>query len=229
MVKVKNGEYSGHRRRVREKLTTKGVSSLTDLEILEYFLFSSHIRQDVKPVAKRLLKKFGSFSGAIAAPLDELMQIEGIGQVTASNIVILQELVKRVSREKIMHKHIFKGMQSVIDYVKVSMQHERKEQLRLLLLNNRNELIFDEVVQEGSVDSLPLYSRDITHLALNAHATGAIVVHNHPSGDSRPSNADIDNTLKLIDTLKAVKVTLHDHIIIGKGDIFSFSEYGFFQ
>jgi DNA repair protein RadC len=209
--------YHGHRERLRERFYSAGADALSDYELLEMALFPALPRRDTKPLAKTLLKKFGSFAEVIHAPVARLREVEGIGEASINQIKLLAASASRVAKGEIKRSIALSSWNDVIDYCRTGMAFADKEQFRVLFLDKRNQLIADEVQQTGTVDHTPVYPREVIKRALELSATAIILVHNHPSGDPTPSQADITMTKAIIDIAKPLGISVHDHIIVGKG------------
>lgn len=218
--------YLQHRDRLRERFKTGGKDALADYELLELYLFNSIPRRDVKPVAKELIARFGSFAEAIAAPLGQLVEVKGVGEKTALDLKIIQATASRLAKENVLDAPILSSWSALMDYCRSEMQYEAKEQFRVLFLDKKNRLIADETMGKGTVDRAPVYPREVIKRALDLSATALILTHNHPSGDPTPSQSDIDMTKKIIDAGGTMGIIVHDHIIIGRNDIVSFKTLG---
>jgi DNA repair protein RadC len=213
----KAAHYHGHRDRLRERFRESGDRALADYELLELLLFSLIPRRDTKPIAKALLDRFGSLPEIFGAPVERLMEISGIGEIVATDLKLIGALAHRMLKSEIKSRPVLASWSSVIEYCRAAMAFEAREQFRILFLDKKNALIADEVQQTGTVDHTPVYPREVVKRALELSATAIILVHNHPSGDPTPSRADIDMTRMIVDTAKPLGITVHDHIIIGKG------------
>jgi DNA repair protein RadC len=208
--------YHGHRERLRERFFGAGPEALSDYELLEMALFPALPRRDTKPLAKALLKKFGSFAEVIHAPMARLREVEGIGEASINQIKLLAAAATRVAKGEVKKNIALSSWNDVIDYIRTGMAFADKEQFRLLFLDKRNQLISDEVQQTGTVDHTPVYPREVIKRALELSATALILVHNHPSGDPSPSQADIQMTKAIVDIATPLGISVHDHIIVGK-------------
>ncbi len=208
--------YHGHRERLRERFFAAGPDALTDYELLEMALFAAIPRRDTKPLAKALLKKFGSFAEVVHAPAARLREIDGIKDASINQLKLLAAAASRVAKGEIGRKVALSSWNEVIDYCRSGMAFADKEQFRLLFLDKRNQLISDEIQQTGTVDHTPVYPREVIKRALELSATALILVHNHPSGDPTPSQADIQMTKAIIDIAAPLGISVHDHIIVGK-------------
>ena len=208
--------YHGHRERLRERFYGAGPEALSDYELLEMALFPALPRRDTKPLAKALLKIFGSFAEVIHAPVARLREVDGIGEASINQIKLLAAAASRVAKGEIKRKIALSSWNDVIEYCRTGMAFADKEQFRLLFLDKRNQLIADEVQQTGTIDHTPVYPREVIKRALELSATALILVHNHPSGDPTPSQADIQMTKAIVDIAAPLGISVHDHIIVGK-------------
>jgi DNA repair protein RadC len=208
--------YHGHRERLRERFHGAGPDALSDYELLELALFPALPRRDTKPLAKTLLKTFGSFAEVIHAPETRLREIDGIGDAAIHQLKLIAAAAHRIAKGAIKQRTALSSWNDVIDYCRTSMAFADKEQFRILFLDKRNQLITDEVQQTGTVDHTPVYPREVIKRALELSATAILLVHNHPSGDPTPSSADIQMTKAIIDIANPLGISVHDHIIVGK-------------
>ncbi len=218
--------WQGHRERLRGKLLARGSGALDDYELLETLLFAFIPRRDVRPVAKALLARFGSLSAVLAAEPRALTGVNGIGETAAAYLRATNELHLRAQREEIIARPAISSWSALLAYVRSALQHETREQFRVLFLDRKNQLITDEVMGHGTVDHAPVYPREIARRALELSASALILVHNHPSGDTTPSRADIEMTREIIDALTPLEITVHDHLIAGTGGVTSFKAAG---
>jgi DNA repair protein RadC len=217
--------YHGHRQRLRARYLEGGASALQDYELLEILLFPAIPRRDVKPVAKELLRKFGSLWQVANAPPARLMEA-GLGETAAIAVSAVGAVALRMSRQEILNRPVLGSWQKLLDYCEAAMAGELTEQLRLLFLDRKNRLIADEVQQRGTVDHTPVYPREVVKRALELGASALILVHNHPSGDPTPSGADVEMTREVAKALSTVGITVHDHIVVGRGRHASFKSMG---
>nr|PZN88394.1 MAG: hypothetical protein DIU57_00315 [Pseudomonadota bacterium] len=208
--------YLGHRQRLRDRFRTGGPDALPDYELLELVLFRAIPRRDTKELAKRLIAKFGSFAEVINAPENRLAEVKGVGEAVITELKLIKAAALRLLRGEIMRRPALSSWHQVVEYCRAAMAFEPREQFRILFLDKRNQLIADEVQQEGTVDHTPVYVREVVKRALELSATAIVLVHNHPSGDPMPSRADIEMTKQIIDAAKLMGVTVHDHIIVGR-------------
>jgi len=208
--------YYGHRERLRERFREAGTDALSDYELLELLLFRAQPRRDMKPIAKALLEKFGSFAEVISAPEKRLAEVEGIGEASITELKIVQAAASRLLRGQVKKRPVLSSWSVVLDYCRTMQAFADREQFRVLFLDKRNQLIADELQQIGTVDHTPVYPREVVKRALELSATALILVHNHPSGDPTPSRADIQMTQQIIAVANPLGISVHDHIIVGK-------------
>ena len=189
---------------------------MPDYELLELVLFAAVPRRDVKPLAKALIARFGSFAEVIASPRERLIEVDGVSDGVAAQLKIVAAAALRLSRTQILGKPALTSWAALIDYCAAAMARSQREEFRVLFLDRRNVLIADEVQSTGTIDHTPVYPREIVKRALELGATAIILVHNHPSGDPAPSRADISMTREVVDAAKALKIVVHDHVIVGR-------------
>jgi len=216
-----------HRKRLRTRFTAGGAAAMPDYELLELVLFRAIPRQDVKPLAHLLLDTFGDFNRVIAAAPARLLAVKGIGEAVVLELKIIEASAQRMMRSRVMHRPILSSWDALLDYCHTSMAHRDTEQFRLLFLDRKNVLIADEEQAQGTVDHVPVYPREVVRRALELNASALILVHNHPSGDPTPSDADISMTGQVQDACQTLGITLHDHLIIGKSRELSFRAQGY--
>jgi DNA repair protein RadC len=208
--------YLGHRERLRTRFRNAGADAVSDYELLELVLFRTIPQRDVKPLAKELIAKFGSFAEVLAAPRQRLEEVKGVKEATSTDLKILQAVAGRITRGEARKRTVLSSWSAVLDYCRTTMAFSDKEQFKIIFLDKRNQIIADEVQQTGTVDHTPVYPREVVKRALELSATAIILVHNHPSGDPTPSNADIQMTQSIVDIAKPLGIAVHDHIIVGK-------------
>jgi DNA repair protein RadC len=208
--------YLGHRERLRDRFREAGTDALSDYELLELLLFRAQPRRDMKPIAKALLEKFGSFAEVISAPEGRLKEVRGIGEASITDLKIVQAAASRLLRGEVKKRTVLSSWSAVLDYCRTAQAFADREQFRVLFLDKRNQLIADELQQIGTVDHTPVYPREVVKRALELSATAIILVHNHPSGDPTPSRADIQMTQQIIAVADPLGISVHDHIIVGK-------------
>jgi DNA repair protein RadC len=221
--------YLEHRRRLRERFRKIGFEGFRDYEALELLLSYAIPRKDVKPIAKGLIKKFGSFHGVLDASYEELTQTDGIKENTATFILALKDCTALYLREGLKSRERPKAISStgvLLDYCHAVMSGLKDEQFRAVFLNSQNEVIEDEVIQEGTVDQSVVYPRKVMERALHHKASAIILVHNHPGGSCRPSEHDKALTAQLVKIARDLGIRVHDHLIVCKSGYFSFLERG---
>ncbi len=216
-----------HRKRLRGRFMQGGAGAIPDYEMLELVLFRAIPRQDVKPLAWRLLEVFGDFNRVISAPPARLRDVAGVGDAVVVELKIVEAAAHRLARARVMERPVISGWDALIDYCHTSMAHRETEQFRVLFLDRKNVLIADEEQARGTVDHVPVYPREVVKRALELNASALILVHNHPSGDPTPSQPDIAMTGQIDDAARALGLTLHDHIIVGKSRELSFRSAGY--
>jgi DNA repair protein RadC len=221
----KKPHYLGHRKRLREKFASHPERA-ADYELLEMTLFYVFPRKDVKPLAKALLNRFKSLREIILANRSDLKKIEGVGESTINLITLIREILNRTQLEKIVECVSITSTSQVVEYYKTALANLKKEQFRVMFLNNRNKLISEELMQEGTVSSAAMYPREIAQKALECGASAIIMAHNHPGGDPKPSRQDIIVTKMVRDAMQRLDVVLLDHVIIGKNETISLKDLG---
>jgi len=208
--------YHGHRERLRARFREAGSEAVSDYELLELVLFRAIPQRDVKPLAKELIARFGSFAEVVAAAPARLAEIKGMGEAAITEVKVVQAAASRLARGQFAKRPLLSSWSSVLDYCRTAQAFADKEQFRVLFLDKRNQLIADELQQTGTVDHTPIYPREVVKRALELSATALILVHNHPSGDPTPSRADIQMTQAIVEVAKPLGIAVHDHIIVGK-------------
>lgn len=216
-----------HRQRLRDRFTQAGGQALPDYELLELVLFRAIPRQDVKPLARLLLDTFGDFNRVITASPARLQMVKGAGPAVVLELKLVEAAAHRMMRARVIQKPILSSWDALLDYCHTTMAHRETEQFRVLFLDRKNVLIADEEQAKGTVDHVPVYPREVVKRALEVNASALILVHNHPSGDPTPSDADLSMTRQVQDACAALGLTLHDHLIIGKSRELSFRAQGY--
>ena len=216
-----------HRKRLRERFLAGGGAAVADYELLELVLFRAIPRQDVKPLARHLLTEFGSFSDVLSAPAERLKTVTGVGDAVLTELKIVEATAHRLAQARVLDRPAISGWQALVDYCRTTMSRRETEQFRILFLDRKNMLIADEAQADGTVDHVPVYPREVVKRALELNASALILVHNHPSGDPQPYDTDIAVTRQIEAAAKTLSITLHDHLIIGAQDKFSFRSAGY--
>ncbi len=216
----------GHRGRMRDKLLSRGPDALADYELLEMLLFLAMPKGDAKPLAKSLINRFGSFARVLAAPQRELMETRGLGPHSVAALKLVQAAALRMQQAELIEAPVLNNWDRLMAYLNAAISRERIEQFRVLFLDTKNRLIADEAQARGTVNHTPVYPREVVKRALELHATALILVHNHPSGDPTPSAADVEMTKEVKRAGAVLSIVLHDHVIVGNGQWFSFRREG---
>ena len=221
-------DYIGHRKRLRERFLRNKGADLADYEALELLLTYVFARKDVKPLAKKLIAKFGSFAEVISAPPHLLLEVDGVKENTATLIKFIEFAMQKFSWQKLMSDDtpVIYSTDNLLDYCYCTMSHLDVETLRLIYLDAKLKILGTEVVQTGSISSVNIHQREVIAKSLAHNAAGIIMVHNHPSGEVKPSTGDIEVTRKIEQACEVAEIILHEHLIIGKGNYYSFLENG---
>jgi DNA repair protein RadC len=219
-------DFLGHRERLRQRLLEAGSEALADYELLEFLLFSAKPRGDTKPLAKTLLRRFGSLAGVLGATPEALGSIKGMGPASVASLLAVRTAAREMLRAEVRNRSVISSWQQLLDYCTAEMGFGETEEFHLLFLDNKNALIADETQQHGTVNHTPVYPREVVKRALELAASAIIMVHNHPSGDVTPSRADIEMTRAVREAVKAVGISLHDHLVVGRGRHASFKSLG---
>lgn len=204
----------GHRARLRQRLLAD-ADGLHDHELIEYLLALAIPRRDTKPLAKALLREFGGIARLFTADAEALMRVPGMGETSAAAIRIARAAALRMLRAEAEARPVLSNWEALIDYLRADMGYHTIERFRVLHLNTRNMLIRDEVMSEGTIDQAAVHVREVLRRAMDLGSASIILVHNHPSGDTAASRADIDITRAVIEAAKRVGIAVHDHLIIG--------------
>lgn len=218
--------HLGHRERLRRRARMGGFGALPDYELLELCLYRSIPRADVKPLAKALLTRFGGLAGVLSAPMQDLRAMPGVGEAVALDLKLVHEATLRIGKGVVAKRPVISSWSALVIYARTALAHEPREQFRVLFLDKKNQLIADETLGQGTVDHAPVYPREVARRALELSASAVILLHNHPSGDPQPSAADIDMTRQIIKALDALKIAVHDHLVVGREGVASFKALG---
>jgi DNA repair protein RadC len=222
----KKPDHHGHRQRLRQRFLDAGAEALADYEMLELLLFQAVPRRDTKPIARELIRRFGSYGAVLRADVVALQSVPGIGEGGAVMLKSVADAAQRLAREEVIDRPVLSSWDHLIDYLRISMIHHDTERFRILFLDIKNTLIADEEQQRGTVNHTPVYPREVVKRALELSASAIIMVHNHPSGNPEPSRADIEMTKSVRDAGAKLGVALHDHLIVAKGGTSSFKSMG---
>ncbi len=215
-----------HRARLRAKLLQAGPDALADHEMLEIVLFLAILRRDTKPIAYRLLARFGSFAATIAAPPIDLAAVDGMGEASVAALKVVHAAAVRLARAEVIGRPVLTNWEALMSYLNAAMAREPVEQFRILFLDSKNRLLADEAQARGTVNHTPVYPREVVRRALELQAAAIILTHNHPSGDPSPSRDDIAMTRQIVEAAKTLSITVHDHVIVGNGTWVSFRKEG---
>jgi DNA repair protein RadC len=208
--------WLGHRERLKQRFREAGGDALPDYELLELALFRAVPRRDVKPLAKALIKRFGSFAEVLGAPPERLREVKGVGEAVAFDLSLFAAAARRMARGAVARREALGSWAAVIEYCRAAMAFAEREEFRVLFLDKKNALIADEIQGRGTIDHVPVYSREILRRALELGAAAIVLVHNHPSGDPTPSASDVKMTREIVALAQAMGVAVHDHIIVGR-------------
>ena len=208
--------YHGHRERLRMRFREAGAGALADYELLELLLFRAIPQRDVKPLAKDLLARFGSFAEVITAEPLLLAEVKGLPAGAITEFKVVEAAAQQLLKGKAVKRTPLGSWTAVIDYCRAKMAYEKREIFRVLFLDKKNGLIRDEVQGSGTVDHTPVYPREVIRRALELSATAMVLVHNHPSGDPSPSTQDVKMTKEIMKMAEPLGVAVHDHIIVGR-------------
>ena len=217
--------YHGHRQRLRSRFLSGGAGALHDYELLELLLTFAIPYSDVKPLAKGLIQHFGSFTQVLDASPQDLMEFTGLKEYSATLINLVKACAEYYLKEEALKRSPIHSLDALVAYCRTAMGGLKDEQFRVLFLNSQNEIIAEEVVQEGTVDQTVVYPRKVLELALKHKATALILVHNHPSGNLKPSASDRELTRALVKAAKTLNLTVHDHLIVSRQGYFSLAEH----
>jgi DNA repair protein RadC len=217
--------YHGHRERLRQRLIDAGAANLPDYELLEVILFASNPRGDVKPLAKQLLDRFGGFAELLNAEPATLAGA-GLGVAGVAALKAAREAALRAMRSELRERPVVGSWDKLLEYCAAYIAHGKVEEFHILFLDRKNALIKHEQQQRGTVDHTPVYPREVVKRALELQASALILVHNHPSGDPTPSKADIAVTKDIVKAAQPLGLTVHDHLIIGRGRHTSLRDLG---
>lgn len=215
-----------HRARLRDRFEHGGPAAMPDYELLELLLFRIVPRQDVKPLAKALLERFGTLAAVLGAPMGRIGEVAGAGPAVALELKITQAVLERAAQSAARHRPVISSWSALLDYARLALAHADTEEFRVLFLDRKNQLIADEIMGKGSVDHAPVYPREIVRRALELAASAVILVHNHPSGDPQPSAADVAVTREIVAAAKPLGISVHDHLVVGSHGVASFKSLG---
>ncbi|MBN2106495.1 MAG: DNA repair protein RadC [Deltaproteobacteria bacterium] len=228
-VTIPAPHYKEHRKRIKERFSSEGLVPFRDYEVIELMLTYAIAQKDLKPLAKELIARFGSFQAVLEASVEDLQQVKGIGEHAALLIKLFRDAIQYYLRRTIKNLDIISSPADLVKYCTSAMAHLPDEQFRVVYLNAKNQVLADEVVQTGTVDQTAVYPRKIIERALSENAVALVLVHNHPSGSPEPSVHDRSLTASIVSAAATLDIRVHDHIVIGRNGYRSFREEGLLQ
>lgn len=217
---TKEPDYLGHRARLKQRFMNDEGKSMPDYELIELLLTYVIPRRDVKPIAKNLIRKFGSLSGVLMAKPNDLQEIDGVKESSVVLFKAIKEAAHRLTWSELSDgdKPVISNWDAMIDYCRSEMALLDVEEFRVIFLNVKWQVVGEEIMQRGTINQVAIHPREVVKMAMEKKASAVILVHNHPSGDVKPSRADIDMTKQIKIALESISITLVDHIIIGKNN-----------
>jgi len=216
----------GHRQRLREKFLKSGLDGFHDYEIIELLLTLGTPRTDCKQPAKDALKKFGSLKAVLEGNPKDLKEIKGIGDNNVFGLKIAQAVARRYLADRVIDKDFIRSSDEVLDYLQHNLRDKKREVFLVIYLNGRNQILKLEELFKGTLSTSAVYPREVVKRALDNNAAAIVLVHNHPSGNSTPSQDDLAITKKLKEATQSIDVSVHDHLIIAGNDVYSFADHG---
>ncbi len=216
----------GHRQRLRDKFMDSGLNGFHDYEVIELLLTLATPRKDCKESAKAVLQKFETLQGVFEASVNDLCTVDGIGPKNALGIKLIQSVADRYLEKKVIGKEPVSNSRALFDYLYLSMGSKDRECFKVLFLDAKNRVTAVETLFTGTLTASSVYPREVVRAALDRSAAALIFAHNHPSGESEPSPADYSITRQLLFACQTVGITVHEHIVIGNNQYFSFADQG---
>lgn len=223
------GIHDEHRKRMKQKFTDNGMDSFADHEVLELLLYYAIARRDVNPIAHELINRFGSLSAVFDAPIKDLLEVDGIGEHSATLIKMLPEIARRYLISRSSAENVLDSPEKAGNYVRSFFYSMQKECVYIVCLDAKSKVITTKCITKGDVNSVPLTPRQVVEFALTNHANSIIIAHNHPNGFALPSVSDKNTTRKIQEALKTVDIEVLDHIIVADDDYVSLAQSGFFS
>lgn len=217
----------GHRERLRERFLSSGLEGFHDYELIELLLTLATPRKDCKEQAKAALKRFKTLQAVMEASPAELQEIPGIGQKNIFGIKLVQAAAERYLLKKVISKDPIRSSKELFDYLYLTLRDKTREVFKVVFLDTQNKVIAIETLFEGTLSESSVYPREVVTAALQHHAASLFLVHNHPSGEPRPSQADHALTRQLVGACRLVGITIHEHLIVGDNTYFSFADHGY--
>ncbi|MBQ4552910.1 MAG: DNA repair protein RadC [Clostridia bacterium] len=217
-------DHEGHRKRLRDRFSAAGLEAFAPHEVLELLLTYAIPRRDTKPIAYALITRFGSLHAVLQASVQELMQVDGIGENAATLLSMMMPLFRAYHKSAEEEAPTLKNLQQCLTYCKGLFSGERYEKLYVICLDGRMRRINTVLISSGDVNQVPVFARHVLSAASQCNASGMIITHNHPNGSAHPSSEDIELTEALAQILSGISVTLYDHIIVAPTEIYSFRQ-----
>jgi DNA repair protein RadC len=227
MDREKKHKGAGHRKRLRERFLISGLSGFQDYEVIELLLTLATPRKDCKDAAKELMKRFKTLPAVFEASPRELCEVKGIGPNNILGIRLIRDAADRYLAKKLLKKDAIHNAKELFDYLYYHMKDKRRECFKVLFLDARNRVISDRTLFEGTLSSSAVYPREVVQAALEQNAAALIFAHNHPSGDPSPSPDDVAITRQLVFACRVMGITVHEHLVIGDNQYFSFADRGY--
>lgn len=229
MVDRAKYKREGHRQRLREKFLSSGLSGFHDYEVIELLLTIGTPRKDCKVAAKAALKQFKNIQGVFEASTKDLRRIEGIGAKNVFGIKLIKAAAERYLEKKLIRKDPIHNSRELYEYLNIRIRDRNRECFLVIFLNAKNKVSATEILFEGTLTASSVYPREVIRAALDHDAAALIFAHNHPSGDPKPSEEDIAVTRQLVFACKIMGITVHEHLVIGEDNYFSFADNGYLK
>jgi len=218
--------HIGHRERMRKRLLSEDADKMSDCDLLEMVLMCAVPRRDVKPLAKKLLEKYGSFAGVINAPAEDITCVKGVGTGVISFFKVIRQSALRLIKTEIDSEPVINNIEKLADYCIAKIGRDKVESLRIMFFDTKFKLIADELFATGTVDRVSVFPREVLKKVITFGAASFVLVHNHPSGDLAPSDDDISMTRKIMAAAESLNVKVIDHLIVSKNGYVSFKAQG---
>lgn len=226
LKKNKPHKGAGHRKRLREKFLKTGLDGFLDYEVIELLLTLATPRKDCKEQAKKAMEEFKSLQGVFEAHPSELCEIDGIGPTNLLGIKLVKAVADRYLETRLEKSDPISNSKALFDYLYMNMKDRSRECFKAIFLDAKNRVITIKTLFEGTLTASSVYPREVVKAAIQNNAAALIFAHNHPSGDPKPSKEDIDITRLLVSACKLVGITVHEHLIIGNMEYYSFADKG---
>ena len=220
---------TGHRQRLRDKFLAAGLDGFHDYEVIELLLILGTPRKDCKDAAKQALEKFKTIQGVMEASLESLCEVEGIGPKNAFGIKLIKAVSNRYLKSRLKKTNPITNAKALFDYLYHAMRDKHQEQFKALFLDAKNRIMHIETLSKGTLTASSIYPREVVRKGLEQNAAAMIFAHNHPSGDPKPSKEDFAITQQLLFACKLMGIVVHEHLIIGNNEYYSFSDQGHIQ